>query len=122
MSGASSDAARTCHIAKPARSKGTFERHPGCHCEIFYKPKRGGWQRQSNWKFNEWEESQDPQTVRMRQRYDVKTEISPDFLKNARFKSGQMTAKEYYEYKRELEAYDRYDQILIPRDEYAKAA
>ena len=31
-----------------AMHKGSFQRHPGCHCEIFYKPKRGGWQRQSN--------------------------------------------------------------------------
>ena len=30
-----------------------------------------------------------------------------------------MTAKEYYEYKRELAAYDRYEQILLPPDEYA---
>ena len=54
-----------------ARSKGAFERHPGCHCEIFYKPKKGVWQRQSNWKFNEWEDSQDPQMLKMRERFGV---------------------------------------------------
>ena len=54
-----------------AYSNGAFERHPGCHCEIFYKPRRGNWQRQSNWNNNAWEESQDPQTLKMRQKYGI---------------------------------------------------
>lgn len=69
-----------------AYSKGAFERHPGCHCEIFYKPKRGGWQRQNDWKSNAWEDAQDPQTLRMRQRYGVDNEnddVTTEYLKNA---------------------------------------
>lgn len=52
-----------------AIAKGIFARHPGCECEIDYKTKKGSWQRQSNWKFNEWKDIQDPQTIKMRQRY-----------------------------------------------------
>ncbi len=61
-----------------AYSKGAFERHPGCHCEIFYKPKRGSWQKQNDWKSNAWEDSQDPGTLKMRQRYGTINRPSND--------------------------------------------
>lgn len=52
-----------------AYAKGAFERHPGCHCEIFYKPKKGGWQRQNDWKSNTWQDSQDPQKIEYRKSF-----------------------------------------------------
>lgn len=52
-----------------AYAKGAFQRHPGCHCELFYKPKRGGWQRQADWTGNQWENATDEQMLKMRQKY-----------------------------------------------------
>lgn len=52
-----------------AYAKGAFQRHPGCHCELFYKPKRGGWQRQADLTGNQWENATDEQMLKMRQKY-----------------------------------------------------
>lgn len=41
-----------------AMARGIFQRHPGCGCEILYRSQKG-WERQTNWEYNEWEEVQD---------------------------------------------------------------
>lgn len=38
-----------------AYAKGAFQRHPGCGCEIYYQAEKG-WQRQTDWKSNTWED------------------------------------------------------------------
>lgn len=38
-----------------AYEKGVFQRHPGCGCELIYKVGKRT-QRQSDWRFNEWED------------------------------------------------------------------
>lgn len=52
-----------------AIARGIFARHPGCECEIDYKTKKGSWQRQSNWKYNEWKDVQDPQKIEYRKSF-----------------------------------------------------
>lgn len=52
---------------REAVRNGVFERHPGCECTIDYVTSRGT-QRQTNWRDNTWEDVQDPDTLKMRQK------------------------------------------------------
>lgn len=103
---------------KEAIQKGVFERHPGCECTIDYVTAKGT-KRQTNWRFNTWEDVPDHDTIERRKQYGRDSSASPDFLRNVHSKWGQMTAKEYYDYKRELDAYKDFEQIIIPKKEYA---
>lgn len=103
---------------KDAIQKGVFERHPGCECTIDYVTARGT-QRQTNWKNNSWEFVRDSDKIEFLKQYSSKPSKMPVYFRNANFKWGKMTAKEYYEYKRELQAYEDFEQIIIPKDEYA---
>lgn len=53
-----------------ARNKGTFQRHPGCYCEIFYKTAKSI-QRQTSWQSNTWKDVQDSEILRLRKTYGL---------------------------------------------------
>ena len=105
-----------------AYSKGAFERHPGCHCEIFYKPKRGGWQRQSNWRSNTWEESKDPQMLKMRRGYGTVYRPSNDkrLLKLAiDGNTFVVKSEDLYENSKKIKPIDNFTDIVGHGDPYS---
>lgn len=76
-----------------AISHGVFQRHPGCECEIDYKTQKGTWQRQANWKSNQWKDVSDYDTLKARKRQGLLQRIITPGERSVRAEF-QLSAKE----------------------------
>ena len=70
-----------------AYAKGSFERHPGCECEIFYTTSKGT-KRQTDWSTNTWTDMQDDDILENRKNYLVEDETTKKDLLLKGLRSG----------------------------------
>lgn len=87
-----------------AYKKRSFERHPGCGCELLYTTAKGT-QRQTDWRSNTWEIVQNRDTIEARKEYG---------LTRVNFKTAKMPPEEYA---RAKELWQRVDELDLPSAE-----
>lgn len=112
---------------RDAIRNGVFERHPGCECTIDYVTEKGT-QRQTNWQSNTWQDVQDPETLKTRQRYGTaENNVSPLERIRASQKEDPQRMEPYYrtanmsadEYARAKDMWRKFEEVDMSAAEKA---
>lgn len=97
--------------------KDVYRRHQNCRCQVLYDPKDGRKQVQNVYS-KQWKIQRDDDKIE--QRKTIGTSLHRHSATEMYLKTGSMSAKEYAEFKTELNDIKNRQQIILPKTEYAQ--